>query len=279
MPIEIQPDQFNTEYLHAWGTQSLDQWFKGHRDDFLTLIYNRVHDRFYNSVLLDHIPEHDLTYCPDTAAEIIERSFAKPRNTRRESILSSVYFATRYGLSCHETLTGETKPTELFGTTAVFVKQMERLPEDVRQDIISALEKGYFQTDSYLYILKQRCYEWSYANGQPVTDLYATCRFVPSLYTAVCEIIREDISPVADRNGFLLAVKANSLCIGIMRLCISCNLAADFFVLQDYSKFAALDGKPLGEQQKLWLSHYLCASPEAKDYALSQIACHMDMDA
>lgn len=58
----------------------------------------------------------------------------------------------------------------------------------------------------------------------------------------------------------------------ILRFCMEFNLPADYFLIQDYSDWATSDGQPLSDEERRYLSLYLCATPSAQLTAICKLS-------
>lgn len=239
------------------------KWVQLNRLDMKLAISKRIKDCYLNNEPLPNLPAHKLIYASDNTRAAIVCSLKQKSQNINPLLPCLVYCAVRYGVSCHELLFGIKKPVILFGRTASFLRQMAQMPSDLQESICKTLEEGYLDVDTPYFILKERCLEKIFSLGQPKSRLEVAAYCSPYQWRAMIQLFATNVSPYAKDNQLNIdtTVGVNTM---MLKYCSDLDLAADYFLLQDYSDKALLDGKPLDERQQRWLSLYLCASPRVQ---------------
>lgn len=211
-------------------------------------------------------------YCSDDAKDMAER-FAATRK-RSRFLFGLIYIATRYKVTCHELLFGMKRPIELFGRTKSFVTTVGSLQdEEFKKKLIDYLKSNFLNTNSPLYIVKQRCFEAGYAQGMREHDIYRLDMGSPTMEEMMHEMYAPNFSHRAEDYTGTCASHLPAFDM-ILRDCRKYRVSADYLLLQDYSDRALLDGCELTVEEQEWLSIYLCASPNAQITAVGMLMKH-----
>jgi hypothetical protein len=201
----------------------------------------------------------------------VARNCALKTNRTLYPLSGLIYISTRYQVSCHELLFGKTRPVEIFGRTKAFLTTLPEVDTATRERVLQCLKHGYLDTDSPMYILKDRCLVAGYAQGM---SYYAICAMVigsPAQQKVLDHIYGNDISHKAKTLPEDVAAHTFGYNM-VLRDCRKYKVSADYLILQDYSDFAVIEGEPLIPIHREWLSAYLCASPQAQATAIAILA-------
>ena len=267
--VNMSPDAIDIDVLSVTKKLAIKKWLADVRDginDALQTRYRYYHDRTPSPCCL--------TYCP----EEVRRYFTAfvETGTRQRFLWVTVYVSTRFNVSCHKLLFGTSYATELFGRTKSFIGIIPGLPPgELRTKLYQCLKDGFLETNSPLYILRQRVTEAGFAQGIPFFDLKSNGFGGPLQARIIEEMLEGELSPRQEeytvkefincRPGFDLLLHYSS----------KLKVSADYLILQDYSDFATMNGNPLTSEQKEWLSLYLCASPDAQMQAITILSKYL----
>lgn len=271
--LSMSPSVIDIEELARHKRDTVKGWLKEARDNWNRAIGERF-AYYLGQPVKDDIAPHHKVYCPDDMVEIAHKCVSKNRWTKFP-LCGLIYVSTRYQISCHELLFGVRRPVELFGRTKSFISLISSIQDDnYRCKIRECLKQGFLDTNSPMYILKERCMEAGFAQGM---SFHAICAMVLGS-TAQQQILDQIYAPNLPHRMELQTedVAAHSPGFNmVIRDCRKYRVSADYLVLQDYSDFAVLNSKSLTAEQKDWLSLYLCASPMAQTAAISMLTKHM----
>lgn len=271
--LSMSPSVIDIDELANHKRDTFKGWLKAARDNWDQAIGQRF-AYYLDQPPKENIEPHHKVYCPDNAVEFARKCVSKNKWTKFP-ICGLVYVSTRYQISCHELLFGVRRPVELFGRTRSFLALISSVRDDnYKAKIHECLKQGFLDTDSPMYVLKERCMEAGFSQGM---SYHAICSMVLGS-TAQQKILDQIYAPnlphrleqqtedvAAHSPGFNM----------VIRDCRKYHVSADYLVLQDYSDYAVMNGRTLTDVQKEWLSLYLCASPTAQTAAISMLTKYM----
>lgn len=220
---------------------------------------------------LSSVPAHILF----NIAQAMGEEVFVPRNPAvfKPSFFYTIDYLVRNSqVSSHYLVFGETIPIELFGRTAGFIRTMNTLTEAKQTEIMSLLQEKKYNASNFFIWFKQRCLECVYADDQNL-DTISNLRWFGSAVNDMAAYLFGNPIP-QDLHGVIgtpLNSGADALQI-VFYYCYIYAMSADFFLMQDYSPYAQLDGKPLSDTQKAWLSAYLMASMKGQHMAICKMA-------
>lgn len=187
--------------------------------------------------------------------------------------------ATRvHGISCHEMLFGKDYPCVVSQSAGIFLRYMGQTNARQRSHILKTLKNNQDLIDCPWYILQTRYFELAdecgYSRSKaiqfPVLNQYGVLG-APTNY--ITTMFAEGLSPKYSVNQEKLKRGGQIKMAWTLFVCLLCanhEIGADRFLLQDYSDFAVgLDREPLTEEQREWLSAFLCANPSVRDMVLA----------
>lgn len=267
--LSMSPGNIDIEVLSQYKRDTVKGWLAAARPEITKNIQARF-SACLEREPLNSIPVHYSNYCPEAELNAVKKYLAT--KSRIRFLCGTIYISTRYNVSCHQLLFGTQRPVELFGRTKSFIQLIGALNDpSLKQRIKEQLVSGYLETNSPLYILKERCMEIGFSRGQPF-------HFISSLgfgSPAQQEILNQMYTSQFPYRGEQQSTEAQEHLCGydmVFRDSIRYQVSADYLILQDYSDFALLNGTPLSAEQKEWLSTYLCASPKAQITAIALLS-------
>lgn len=267
--LSMCPGEIDIEVLGQYKRNTIKGWLAAARGGIVESVQARFAS-FLDQTPKSDIPSHYIRYCPDTEVKAVRKYLAT--KSRSKFLCGTIYISTRYNVSCHQLLFGRSRPVELFGRTKAFVQMIVPLKDTfLKQKIQECLVAGCLETDSPMYILKERCMEIGFSRGMAfhaISSLgfgsVAQQNILSQIYAPRLPFRSEQQSE--DVREHLCGYDM------VLRDCVRHQISADYLILQDYSDFALLNGKTLSAEQKEWLSLYLCASPKAQITAVSLLA-------
>lgn len=225
----------------------------------------------------ESLPAHVREYVSSREWELacLQLQYTTPKLRRPLPVI--VYFASNYeNLSCHEIMFRDTLPTAMSQRAEQFIRLMAKLPAHKRNHICTMLKWGQELTHNVQYILKLRLTELAAELGIELSELILSGRITTFTRTVLYEFIRKVNTPWESATSCKYN-KSNDMLVEsplfnmVYTICISCEVAADRLLLQDYSRFAVFsDGEALSADQRKWLSLFLCASVVSQDMAIQQ---------
>ena len=182
-----------------------------------------------------------------------------------EQIISS---AAEIGSTIHALLVGREMPVALLPDTTAVLTRMGKLSDDQRDYLVEYLKENAAPCNNPYYILRCRFIEYSQFQGESVSELIKAAKTsystLQNLTDLCCRVYVPFDLKECDNLPFLRTAGHHLV---LIRACVNTQLAADYFACQDYSNTATIEGNPLTDQQKQWLSVYLMASEKAREYA------------
>lgn len=267
--LSMDPGRIDIEALSQYKRNTIKGWLAAARNS----IVGNVQDRFASYLAQEprsDIPVHCINYCPDTAQKAVQKYIAT--KSRSSFLCGTIYISTRYNVSCHQLLFGVPRAVELFGRTKAFIQLIDELKDPIlKQKIKGCLVTGYLETDSPLFILKERCKEIGFSRGMAF-HVISSLGFGS---VAQQDILNQMYDPKFPYRSEQQSDEAREHLCGydmVLRDSIRHQVSADYLILQDYSDYALLNGAELNADQKEWLSLYLCASPKAQINAIALLS-------
>ena len=264
--VGVDPAHMNIDDFERISVLTIKYWLSFVRDDIKKALNARFSECFQKEPLAD-IPEHYREFCPDSARKYLVNFLKYGRKIK--FFWSMIYLSTRYNVSCHELLFGTRYKLDLFGRTKNFVGLAANLSDlTVQATLRKCLEENHLNTNSPLYVFKQRCLEICAARGTPIFRANATGFGSPLQARLISIIFDKEISHREEDYTEDELVDCTPGFDLLFRYCLKFSVSADYLILQDYSDFATMNGEPLTPEQKEWLSIYLCATPDAQEHAI-----------
>ena len=274
--LSMSPDAIDIDVLSTKVRETVRSWLTTARDDIDCAMRERF-AYYLAQPVSDNISPRCAYYCPDSISSAVAR-FIKT-GTHRNLLNVTTYVATHYHVSCHELLFGMKKPVELFGQIKSFTLLMPTVcNETYRNKIRSCLEANMLKTDSPNYILRERCIEAGTAQGMNYAKIKALIFGSQTQKDVLEQIYAPDFTFQTDKQAPSVANHSVGFDM-VLRDCRKYGVAADYLILQDYSEFAVINGRPLSEEQAEWLSLFLCASTSARMKAIAMLTKYQLMNA
>lgn len=213
-------------------------------------------------------------YCPASCFDALDQRMIGSRQVVRPAVLANVFCATHYPeLSAHYMVFGENRPIELFPEERVLVTEFMRSKHPKQEKILAHLLENEVKCNNPAYTLRQRAATVFHANSAWLeNDIIIPKKLVSTtLDKEINDFRYKEFEPfVADPFDEFWNTGTAGLVLAI-RLCVVHDIPIDYFLMRDYSRYATLHGFPLTGLARKFLSAYLCASPDAQDYAWVQL--------
>lgn len=263
----IDPGQIDIPKLASVPPTIHRTWVRQHRTEAESHAFARMKEE-YEKLSISDVPNHVCDYFrifDKTQKRPSRTMLAKSRIILRPSLFRCVIFLASNGSrSCNELLFGVNRPIELFGRTAAFVRRIAAVAPDVREDVFHTLEIGRLDTDNLFLTFKHRCYEAGFYKNRSLESLEDFSWATKEQRRMLQELLYQDLPlQMTELKETELDTDTGNYSL-ILRFCMELNLPADYFLIQDYSNLATLDGQPLSDEEKRNLSLYLCATPSAQ---------------
>lgn len=267
--LSMCPGEIDIEVLGQYKRNTIKGWLAAARRGIVENVQARFAS-YLEQPPKNDIPSHYIRYCPDAEIEAVKKYLAT--KSRSKFLCGTIYISTRYNVSCHQLLFGMSRPVELFGRTKSFIQMIEPLKDTfLKQKIKECLIAGNLETDSPMYVLKERCMEIGFSRGMAFHAI-SSLGFGSAAQQSILSQIYAPRFPF--RSEQQSEDVREHLCgyDMVLRDSVRHQVSADYLILQDYSDFAQLNGNALTAEQKEWLSLYLCASPKAQITAVSLLS-------
>lgn len=186
------------------------------------------------------------------------------------------YWSTMTGVSCHELMfNGHPHSVELRGIAKYFIDNLSSLPEELIEQIDAFLDNNRETIINPVYTLYMRSAELGAEQYLSVEKFWIslTSKATP-LRSYRTRFRFDEISPYnrIPHNKYFLVSHSSMWWITLL-MCPGYDIGLDFFVMQDYSHLATMDGQLLPQKEQAYLSSFLNASGEAQRYALAMLVC------
>ncbi|HIT33995.1 MAG TPA: hypothetical protein IAC31_05140 [Candidatus Faecousia intestinigallinarum] len=222
--------------------------------------------------LPDDIPEHVRDFLDTGLPKISPRIAGFPTPLFPRLAMASVCGR----VSVHEMLFNTYEPIRLRGAYAGFVQALALMEEEDAREIEAYLAQNRLVTNDPLYCFRQRVEELLGWEGYTISQLIPAGRYAD--FVSFLEEVQKPISPCYEENRDLTLHVSQQAGYFLMTACIMLRMPADFFVMQDFSAYATIDGRVLTARERLWLQRYLCATQEAQENAWFVAADKMKID-
>lgn len=271
----IDPGRIDIPKLASVHPSAHKIWVRKHRAEAEAQAFARMKEE-YENLSISEIPNHIHDYFrifDKTQKRPTRTMIVKSRIILKPSLFRCVTFLTSNGShSCNELLFGENWPVALFGRTAAFVRRMMAASPNTREDILHALEIGRLNTDNLFLTFKHRCYDAAFSKDRSLASLEDFTWATDEQRRVLQELLYQDLPlQITELKGAELETATGNYGL-ILRFCMELNLPADYFLIQDYSDRATLNGQPLSDEERRYLSLYLCATPSAQLTAICKLS-------
>lgn len=182
------------------------------------------------------------------------------------------YLAAETGMSIHYLVYGEQLPIELFGRTASYLRIIEKLDDNQRTEIINTLKNDPMTGSNFLVTFKERCYEAGFAQDLTRRTISYFRRGGDAMQEMLDYLFEEELPNDIEEIHDTPLNKKFCYDLMLIRFCVLFRLSADYLLRRDYSPYAQLDGEPLTDRQRQWLSAYLCATTKAQFKVICKMA-------
>ena len=186
------------------------------------------------------------------------------------------YWATMSGLSCHEIMYGGAKPkVPLFGEAQCVVERFAFLVPEKQGELLRYLQehRRVISNPVYTQYIRNKELAFLYSHIDVHSFWLEITPEGSAMHRAADRFFDQQLYPnqkIEQGNKHWLTSIQTAWFIPLI-LAPSRDIGLDYFVMQDYSKYALLDGEVLSEEQELWLSAFLMASEEAQKDAVAEL--------
>lgn len=184
------------------------------------------------------------------------------------------YWATMSKVSSHEIMyNGESHDIELTGAAKFLVEQVAGLSSAHRTELLDYLTSKRDVITNPIYTMYMRSAELASPRLESVAQFWISVTSERHfLRRARGDFHYDTVNPHEEIKNNVHYLTTNSSLWWIpLIICPGFDISLDFFVMQDYSRWATLDGAPLMEEQKEILSAFLMASEKAQRHALAMV--------
>lgn len=230
------------------------------------------------SAFLEVLPTLDTSNLPESVVETqkyIDVLLPTANEKKGPHLHFLHYWSTLSGVSCHEIMyNGCTHDIPLSGSALFFVKQIMTLPVDIKAILLEYLQNNRSITTNPIYTLYSRSAELAAKKQLTVEGFWI------SLTSKKNPVQRKrtnfpygKVEPQESiLNSLSYAVTPHRSMWWITWLmCPGLDISLDYFVMQDYSHLATMEGRPLSDEETKYLSAYLLASENAQNSALAKV--------
>lgn len=257
-------------YLSSLSAKERCQWLRANSKDISSAIWDRTRE------LLGELEpptlsltDEDRFYTTGNFEKLFRNGAEIPSPVPSAHIVP--YCAIRGDeLSCQQLIFGEPSVVNLYGRTLAFVSQISALSATRLDKVISSLRKSPVQTNNPIYIVTNRCNEVAASKGVS-TSVFCAPFYSSLKVKAILPCLRTGGSRQGDFTGSADYNRSNTFMLFAIALSAGTGLSLDYWLLQDYSRHAAIDGKLLSELEQKALSAFLCAEPDAQAAAMGEI--------
>lgn len=250
-------------------------WVSAHMDELSTILVEKAlsflnsHDRSQN------IPAHIQNYCREDWQKLRRTRLGPLRFYRPVPLI--VALATQYdGISCHALLFQSDYLPRISRRESSFLHSMDRLKPADQRSISMMLRNGYEELHDIQYILKLRLAEVATEAGLDLSEM-VSASYPAHAYRKKMTAFVSDLSNfwAKPRDGMKESIDYMGTPLFLHTLymiCIAYTVSADRLLLQDFSRTAVdLDGSPLTDDQRHYLSLFQCASLHTQELAIQEL--------
>lgn len=225
----------------------------------------------------DSLPAHIREYVSSGEGEFAYSELQHSTPRLRRPLPAVAFFASNFdNLSCHEIMFRDAIPTIMSQRAEQFIRLMAKLPVHKRNHICTMLKWGQELTHNVQYVLKLRLTELAAELGIELSEMLLPGRLPTFTRTVLTEFTQKITTPWESATSSKYK-KSNDMLVEtplfnmVYTVCICHGVAADRLLLLDYSRFAVFsNAETLSEEQRRWLSFFLCASVISQDMAIQQ---------
>lgn len=264
--FEVDLEHFTLEELGSHPSRDIACWAASNRVMLAKTIVERVMPllRDESTPRRIDLTQRELEYETGAYQFIQKRLPTIDRDSRVPIIHLLAYCAVFYGESCHRLIYGETKEIPLNGRLCALTRMITYLPQNQLTAITEMLETEYLPVNNPLYTLQSRMKERASLCSSELDKFYsdATRTIINKQFL---EQFLYEPQPAYYTGDYWTTMWFSLRCYVVLFLATGKEqISADYFLCQDYSKYATIHGEPLTPEQQRFLSAWLCAKKEAR---------------
>lgn len=264
--FEVDLEQFTLEELGSHSPRDIACWAAYNRVMLSKIILGRIMPLLQNESTprRTDLSQRELEFETGAYPYIWNRLSSLQDRSRVPILHLLAYCSIFYGESCNQLIFGETKEISLNGRLAALLRLISYLPESQLAAITEKLEREYLPVNNPLYTLQTRMKERASLYSCELDKFYSDLTRV-IINKQLLEQFLYEPQP-AYFTGDIWDTMWLSQCSYTVLLYAAGKerISADYFLCQDYSKYATINGAPLTPEQRRFLSAWLCAKKEAQ---------------